>query len=413
MLPRPTFGRLLWHRMLLFLPCVALLMVSGLFITTHKPTQAQASLCPSQTFSQYPNPNPGISPSLRAITAISATDVWAVGSYSSTVNTPYQTLIEQWNGSSWAVISSPNNGVSYNSLAAISAVSATDIWAAGSYYDIPSGRSLPLFEHWNGSTWSLVPGPTLPVNTQPAVWGLAAIAANDVWAVGDGYNGHAWTAHWNGTVWATVSNPSRVATNLFGVKAFASNDVWAVGSDAASGSGSIQLVLHWNGSSWTSMPIPPINATQLWAIDGSSPSDLWALGSSYSLSTQQNTAFAEHWNGTAWTVVPTAPLANLFNGVFYSVSVLSPTDVFAVGQYQTTNALTMGLVEHWDGTTWSQVPSNVPAPPDDDTLFGVAAISTNNAWAVGWGIVYQPGTQETLIEHYPGGLGASFACHVG
>jgi hypothetical protein len=41
------------------------------------------------------------------------------------------TLTEQWNGTNWSVISSPNVGKSSNVLNALGVVSATDIWAVG------------------------------------------------------------------------------------------------------------------------------------------------------------------------------------------------------------------------------------------------------------------------------------------
>jgi len=43
--------------------------------------------------------------------------------------------------------------------------------------------------------------------------------------------------------------------------------------------------------------------------------------------------------------------------------------------------VTFTLIEHWNGSRWSIVPS--PSPGGDSLLKGVAAVSANDAWAVG------------------------------
>jgi hypothetical protein len=56
------------------------------------------------------------------------------------------TLIEHWNGSAWTIVPSPNVGSGNNSLAAVAARSANDVWAVGyADKDLSSGvsRSLP------------------------------------------------------------------------------------------------------------------------------------------------------------------------------------------------------------------------------------------------------------------------------
>ncbi len=74
---------------------------------------------------------------LNGIAAVSATDVWAVGRYGDS-NGDEHTLIEHWNGSSWSAIPSPNPGGQSQGLSSVAAVSASDVWAVGSEYD-PTG----------------------------------------------------------------------------------------------------------------------------------------------------------------------------------------------------------------------------------------------------------------------------------
>jgi hypothetical protein len=56
------------------------------------------------------------------------------------------------------------------------------------------------------------------------------------------------------------------------------------------------------------------------------------------------------------------------------------------------------LIEHWDGSAWSEVPN--PNPSDRDALIGVAALSAHDVWATGaWSPVNGSSTN-TLTERY-------------
>jgi hypothetical protein len=82
---------------------------------------------------------------LFAATSTSANNAWAVGSYTDS-NNATKTLTEHWNGSTWTIVSSPNPNSNNNQLSAVAAFSASNIWAVGSY---SSGNSTyPLIEHY-------------------------------------------------------------------------------------------------------------------------------------------------------------------------------------------------------------------------------------------------------------------------
>ena len=118
--------------------------------------------------------------------------MWAVGVYYTYVNnvTSLQTLVEHWNGTAWTVVPSPNAvgmGTYANFLSDVTSISANDIWAVGYTYSSPSPGGQTLIEHWDGISWSIVPGPNL--GTSPSeLFGVAAVSANDVWAAGDYIN---------------------------------------------------------------------------------------------------------------------------------------------------------------------------------------------------------------------------------
>jgi len=101
----------------------------------------------------------------------------------------------------------------------------------------------------------------------------------------------------------------------------------------------------------------------------------------------------EHWNGTAWTVVPSPALAK---GGLAGVTVLSATRAWAVGATSHRQHRTLTVIERWNGRSWALVPS-----PARGYLAGVTATSARNAWAVGTtGLPLGRGAG--IIEHWNG-----------
>jgi hypothetical protein len=67
---------------------------------------------------------------------------------------------------------------------------------------------------------------------------------------------------------------------------------------------------------------------------------------------------------------------------FNAIQVNSPTDVWAVGDQGVTDSSSSTLIEHWNGTKWSIVPS--PSPGSNGDLTGVTTSNaSNDVWAVG------------------------------
>jgi hypothetical protein len=156
------------------------------------------------------------------------------------------------------------------------------------------------------------------------------------------------------------------------------------------GSANTGLVAQWNGSAWNRLTVPlPSNAgptSTLNAISANGPDDVWIVGT-YELSPTdlQNETYSLHWNGSTWSVVPMPlnPSSNV-NAFFHfnSIQANSPTDVWAVGDQGVAGTPnTSTLIEHWNGTAWSVVPS--PSPGLDGSLAGVTASNANDVWAVG------------------------------
>lgn len=213
-------------------------------------------------------------------------------------------------------------------------------------------------------------------NDPGALDATSADSATDAWAVGGGV-----TLHWNGTSWTKVTAPHPgLGSKLFAVSAISPSDAWAVGHVPGSQFDTgTAWILHWNGTGWTQLTSPmPKGAVDvdLSGVTAISASDVWAVGSSYN-SKDDFKPVALHWNGATWTIVPTP---QLFLGSLNAVTAVSASDVWAVGSYGAKAEKTLAL--HWNGTTWSQVAT--PATGSLADLDGVSADSGSDAWADGW-----------------------------
>src|SRR4030095_1324994 len=86
-------------------------------------------------------------------------------------------------GGNWQVIPSGNGPNPVNELHGVSALTENDVWAVGVSYNTERTVGSSLIEHWNGAQWSVVPSPN-PSSSLNILYSVAAVAANDVWAVG-------------------------------------------------------------------------------------------------------------------------------------------------------------------------------------------------------------------------------------
>src|SRR5215471_10209540 len=104
----------------------------------------------------------------------------------------------------WQVMKSPNLGTQANSLSSVSAVTDSDVWTVGWGWSQSLNAYRTVIEHWNGARWSLVTSPNA-TNGYNLLNGVAAVASNDVWAVGQAAIGSTYSTlveHWNGSAWS-------------------------------------------------------------------------------------------------------------------------------------------------------------------------------------------------------------------
>jgi hypothetical protein len=248
-------------------------------------------------WAQVPTPNVGTgSAYLFGVTAIAANDAWAVGS-SCCVNYQQQTLVLHWDGTAWTQVPSPSIAPLNNSLYAVSGVASNDVWAVGAYGAYDNRQT--LIEHWDGAQWS-VSG----TSRAGTLLGVTALSPDKGWAVG--YGGSSFSRQTlimrltqSGWEVAPSPSPGNQDNILYDVAAIAEDDIWAVGTyrnayktsnGAAKGAGKggegyitgqdETLIVHWDGGRWTVVPSPnrEYEASYLYGIAVVSVGEMWAVG---------------------------------------------------------------------------------------------------------------------------------------
>jgi hypothetical protein len=298
---------------------------------------------------------------------------------------------------------SPAVGTGNNILTSVSVASNSNAWAVGWVSHGVPART--LVEHWNGKAWKVVPSPSPGGATgQSNLYGVA-VRSSTAWAVGQYWNGKVMqtlTEHWNGTAWRRVPSPnpggSGKTNYLTRVAYISRSQAWAVGSYSTKTSDQA-LVERWNGRAWKMVPTPRLSWSYLEGIAVVSPNDAWAVGD-FSTAKAGSKTLIEHWNGRVWKRVP-SPSPGTDGQDLKSITAVSSSNAWAVGYYRVGDRI-KSLILHWDGRSWKRVSS--PDPTGSVTysdLQGVTAASSSRAWAVG---SYSPtiDTYRTLILRWNG-----------
>lgn len=261
----------------------------------------------------------GTKADLRSIWG-SGDDIW-IGS---------STGVLRWNGSTWVeALAGADGGFLVNGSA------SDDVWAAGN-----------TIARWNGAAWT-------PVATDAGQLKALHVATRDrAWAVGE-----LGIYRWDGASWALSGSPGGSPTPLRVIREVAADDVWAAGS--------LGEMARWDGLSWN-MVSGGISGAGRWLNDvwGSSADDLWAVGVEYAPGTGQASGVILRRGTAGWASVATTfdPLRAVWG--------TGPSDVWAAGDY--------GMVVHFDGASWTPVPSGTTKH-----LRAIWGTGPNDVWIVG------------------------------
>jgi hypothetical protein len=254
-------------------PLMAILstMILGAAIV-HAQTLANFQAPSTSIFTVVPTPNGHPKPyqnDLHSVSASSPADIWAVG----------QTGIH-FDGTKWTAFFRPKiMGDNTSKLEGVVDFAPNNVWAVG-LSGISLGNGNQVIEHFDGSKWNLFPGPNFQSTDQPALECLTAVSPSDIWAAGfiltnNGQSLFPLFEHFDGTSWKAFETFDQGAA-IYGVSADATNDVWAVGTLAFGAT----VIEHFNGTAWSvvSSPSPGLGEDVLTGVTALAPNNAWAVG---------------------------------------------------------------------------------------------------------------------------------------
>ena len=179
-----------------------------------------------------------------------------------------QTLVEQWDGTSWSIIDSVNASTTQNNYLDGVACASGQCFAVGFYYN-DSGYPQTLTKQWNGATWSVVPSPDASPTGYNGLYGVTCLSQSDCTAVGfyfdDGDYPHTLIEHWDGSSWSIVTSPNTSATadnELNSVTCISNSDCKAVGWSESGGN--VQTLIEQY-----SLSVPPLTGVVSELVHGS------------------------------------------------------------------------------------------------------------------------------------------------
>jgi len=244
-----------------------------------------------------------------------------------------------------------------------------------------------------------------------SVGAIAGSSPDDIWAVGDflpdlsASNQDAtltFAEHFDGKKWTVVPTPNAgVNFSSFYGAAASQGQAWAVGEYLNSKYQDRALIEAWNGSQWSiaDNPQPGSRRDMLFGASALSPSDVWVVGDQEGRDGKFET-LTEHWDGSSWTAIPSPDPGSSGNHL-YAVDAVSPDNVWAAGMQLNGDSPDQGLVEHWDGQQWSVVALPAPASADLVMLDGITA-NAGQVWVAGEADSPEGGGQP-FIEGYRDG----------
>ena len=204
------------------------------------------------------------------------------------------------------------------------------------------------------SVWSVTPSPY--GNGELLFSGVSCVNSITCVAFGRDVEGKTLAESWNGSSWSVTPSPTPSdPTYIYGVSCSGPTYCVAVGNDFGS-SGTQTLVETWNGKTWSVTPSPNSGSgSYLYGVSCSSSNSCEAVGR-FVNSSSTNQTLIESWDGSAWSVVP-SPNRGSGDNQLNGVSCTSATSCVAVGWEGNAAGKAKIVIESWDGTSWSLVPS--------------------------------------------------------
>ncbi|MDR3492172.1 MAG: hypothetical protein P4M12_09065 [Gammaproteobacteria bacterium] len=323
--------------------------------------------------------------SVATINGVSVTsngEGWAVGQG---INLDYQFYHEVagvWTRSS---VAARCKNLAKNNLFAVSTVSSQEAWAVGGNANngtnggsnCNGGNGRDSIIQWNGTTWTTLAPPAIPIDNSFNNVILRAVHVIDTAGTGTGNIGfivgdRGIIIKYNGSTW-TNDPQSKVITalNLYSVYVVSMTEAWASGGIG----NNTGIILKWTGTgggagTWSIAASGLTRSLRSIYMRDDTGAGIatsgWAVGLA---------GINYSYDGTTWTAQANTP----GNRNLFAVISFASNDIWAAGLGNNTQNL-----NHWDGTSWAAVASNMTTQ-----INGLSAIEPSRFPFSGWNKILQ------------------------
>ena len=249
--------------------------------------------------------------------------------------------------SSWSQIDADDRR-SGHSLGGVAVRTTERAWVVGNTYT-RRGSAIPLIKRWDGTRWIREPAPN-PGNA--FLDDVDGGKEGALWAVGD----HGTTTlrtfalkRVAGGKWVRrdPANPSGSLNALSDVSVLGRHHAWAVGTYWDAGGQHRVLIEHWNGRRWNVAPVSTIGLLD--GVYARTAKDVWAVGRTVRGGGPRTLTL--HFNGRRWREVP-SPNENDRPHYLYGVAARSRTEAWAVGERTGHRGRSVPIIMRWNGERW-------------------------------------------------------------
>ncbi len=320
-------------------------------------------------------------------------------------------LIEQWNGTAWAIVASPDtSSTAGNGLDSVSCPSTTFCMAVGSA--AVNGVNQTLTEEWNGSAWSIVPSPDMTTSSSNGLFDVSCASATACMAVGAAHIS-SWSPlamTWDGVTWSLSSPvlPTTGSSASFDGVSCPSATYCVAAGGAYGPAPTSTLIEMWNGIRWSIAPSPdPFAGADELLNSVSCSSGLFCVAAGFANNGTSDRTLIEQWNGAGWSADASPDVSATSSDVLDAVSCAGPTSCVAVGYSYPAVGSTTFVTEvlAWNGTTWvldtSPNPGVTPPNPNQAELLGVSCVGGHVCVASGDAYPGSGSDDATLVESAP------------
>ena len=238
----------------------------------------------------------------------------------------------------------PDTGQDPDTLSSVSCVTADFCAAVGEYG--PADSAEPVTEIWNGHTWSVAPSPQKLDDA--GLVSVSCVSTTVCTAVGFQYQ-ETVVESWNGHKWSLAPSQDRSSgPALYGVSCTSASACTAAGAyfdNALDPPTEQTLAESGNSNGLSVVPSPDAGGAGtengLTSVSCASLRACVAVGNASAGNVTNGGALIESWNGTRWSIVP-SHITRKAATVLYGVSCPSATMCMATGARYTSSSQDSG-----------------------------------------------------------------------